>query len=210
MRCLYCDKQITKLDFKNIFMEEDSLCIECRKKLKLNRKYVDLGPIKVETLYDYDQGIYKELLIQYKECFDEALSSVFLYLLKDYIKLKYHGYSILYVPSSKQKLETRGFNHLELIFKPLGFKDVKGLKMRENLYQEGKNLAQRKAMIDNYIYEGERVNKVLIVDDVLTSGSSLLGAYNAIKPYSNKIKALVLARKENAFICEKKYVKMYK
>lgn len=200
MRCIYCGKEMAKFTLVSIFIKDDELCTDCRMQLKLNKKKINLGTLEVETLYNYDEGIFKELLIQYKECYDEALADVFLYLLDDYIRLKYHGYKILCVPSSEEKIRLRGFNHLEVIYGKVGLKRLNGLKMKEQLVQEGKNLKQRKMMINNYIYEGESVNKVLIVDDVLTSGSSMLGVYNAIKPYANKVKALSLARKENAFI----------
>lgn len=203
MRCIYCDKPIDKISIATLFLEEDKLCVNCRNRLKLNRKQVNIGSLKVDTLYNYD-GIFKELLIQYKECYDEALAPVFLYLLKTVIMLKYWGYKIVFVPSSKQKLEKRGFNHLELIFKDVQLNTVKGLKMKSEIIQEGKNLSQRRAMVDNYIYEGKKLNKVLIVDDVLTSGSSINGVYKAIYPYAKRVKALALARKENAFIENKK------
>lgn len=203
--CIYCDKEMNKINFTNLFLEEDILCMDCRKKLKKDIKYIDIGPIKVETFYDYD-SLFKSLLIQYKECLDEALKDVFLYTLKDYIKYKYHGYKIVFIPSSKTKIEKRGFNHLEEIFRGVKLTKASGLKMKEELIQEGKNSFQRKAMADNYLYEGDVLDEVLIVDDVLTTGSSMLGAYNAIKPYANKVKGLALARKENAFICEKKCI----
>lgn len=194
MRCLFCDKKIEKYSLKSILLEEDSICCDCRDLLKVDRKIEKIGDLKIETFFEYE-GIYRSLLIQYKECYDEALKDVFLYDIKDYIKLKYFGYQILYVPSSEAKIKERGFNHLELMFDSLHFKKVTGLRSKKELIQEGKSGLVRKQMIDNYLYGGPRLNKVLIVDDMLTTGSSITGVYNTIVPYSNKIKCLVLASK---------------
>ena len=200
MRCLYCDKKINKITIQSILLEEDMLCVECRKSLKVNKKYVYIDELKVETLYNYDEGLFKDFLIQYKECFDEALAPIFLYLLKDYIRYKYFGYKLLFVPSRKEKIESRGFNHLEKVFESLKMPIIYGLSMKQELAQEGKNLSDRRSMIDNYTYSGKPLNKVLIVDDVITSGSSIKGIYKAIKPHACSVRALTLARKENAFI----------
>lgn len=208
MRCIFCDSQINKISIASLLYENDELCVECRNKLKINRKVFYLQDLKIETLYDYDSGIFRDLLIQYKECKDEALKDVFLYGLLEYIKIKYWNYSVLYVPSSKSKISERGFNHLPMIFSKLHFKQVDGLKMRDELVQEGKNSSQRRQMLTNYVYEGKPLKNVLIVDDVLTTGSSVLGVYNAIKPYSKRVKALILAKKENAFIFENKCAKI--
>ena len=195
MKCLFCDEYIDRYTFSSLFLQEDHLCVKCRNALKVCREYLNIDELMIECLYEYD-GIFKSMLIQYKECYDEALSEIFLYKLKEYIELKYHGFELLFVPSSKTKLEERGFNHLELIFKDVRLKRVKGLHMKEDLIQEGKSLSERKVMINNYIYKGNRLNKVLIVDDVLTTGSSIYGVYNAIKPYcGGSIKALSLSRK---------------
>lgn len=98
-------------------------------------------------------------------------------------------------PSTRAKLEYRGFNHLKGIYERLGFKEVLGLRAKEELIQEKRNRNERKRMIDNFIYEGERKKKVLIVDDVLTTGSSVLGVYKAIKESCDEIKIVVLSRK---------------
>lgn len=195
MRCIYCLKSIDKYTLSSLFLEEDILCYRCRDLLKLNKSTFMLDSLKVETFYDYD-GIFRDLLIQYKECYDEALADVFLYKLKDYIKYKYFGYKIVLMPSSIKKIDERGFNHLELIFNKVGLDIVDGLKMKEELIQEGKNLYERQLMINNYVYDGPNLDKVLIVDDVITTGSSMLGAYKALSKRGNKIRAISLAKKK--------------
>ena len=67
--------------------------------------------------------------------------------------------------------------------------------MKTELIQEGKNAEQRREMEDNYIYEGEALGKVLLFDDVVTTGSSLMGTFWAIKGKTAKIKVLSLAYK---------------
>jgi len=208
MRCLYCGKEIVKQNLVSIFIEDDMLCDICRKQLKINHRYREIDNLKIEVLYNYDVGLFKSLLIQYKECYDEALSPVFLYLIKDYINIKYHGYKLLFVPSSKEKLELRGFDHLKLIFSDVKLKHVDGLSMKQELIQEGKGYGDRRKMLNNYVYSGEKLDKVLIVDDVLTSGSSVLGIYRAIKPYATKVRSFVLSCKENAFTLNKNYDKI--
>ena len=49
-------------------------------------------------------------------------------------------------------------------------------------------------MIGNYYYEGEFVPKVLIVDDISTTGASLLAVKEAMKGHCRVIKALVLSK----------------
>ena len=199
MKCLYCDKPIDKISFRSIFLKDDDLCPECRGKLKPKRTIVKVEEMEVETFYEYD-GMYKSLLLQYKECLDEALKKVFLYELSDYINMRYHGYLICFVPSSKEKLESRGFSHLKLMFEEVKLKQLKGLRMKEELCQEGMDLDQRKRMLNNFVYEGKQADRVLLVDDVLTSGSTLLGAYRALLPKVTKIKVLSIAYRKNGNI----------
>ena len=121
------------------------------------------------------------------------MCDVFLYKVELLIKLKYLGYKVVYAPSSEDKRNKRGFDHLKLIFDRLGFETVKVEKKHEYI-QEGKSLNERKQMIDNYYYDGEHIDKLLIVDDVCTTGSTLLGIYKAFKCKTNAINALVLAK----------------
>ena len=193
MKCLYCDAKIYKESLYSLFIEKDKLCSACREKIKQNHQIFIRDGIKIETFYHYD-SLFKDLLLQYKECYDEALKDVFLYGIKERIILKYHGYKIIYVPRSKEKLNQRGFNHLKLIFDELHFEEVSGLRMIEELSQVNKDKKQREKMLNNYLYEGNKLDKVLIVDDVYTTGSSIIGVSRALKPYANNIRALTLAK----------------
>lgn len=193
MKCLYCDAKIYKESLYSLFIEKDKLCSACREKIKQNHQIFIRDGIKIETFYHYD-SLFKDLLLQYKECYDEALKDVFLYGIKERIILKYHGYKIIYVPSSKEKLNQRGFNHLKLIFDELHFEELSGLRMIEELSQVNKDKKQREKMLNNYLYEGNKLDKVLIVDDVYTTGSSIIGVSRALKPYANNIRALTLAK----------------
>ena len=150
--------------------------------------------MEVETFYDYD-GMFKSLLLQYKECLDEALKHVFLYEIADYINLRYMGYQICFIPSSSKKQEYRGFEHLKMMFEEVKLKELKGLRMKDELCQEGMNLKDRMKMLDNFVYEGKHGKKVLLVDDVLTSGSTLLGAYRCLILSFKTVKVLSVAYK---------------
>jgi len=201
MRCIYCDKEKKRESLSSLFGKEDLLCTECRKKLPLDRKILHMEGFDVETFYRYE-GFFSSLLLQYKECYDEALKDVFLYDLKDYIALRYHGYALAYVPGSIKKTKERGFLPLRGIFSSLGMREVKGLSLKEERIQEGKSREERMKMSANILYEGPKEKKVLIVDDVITTGSSVLGMYRALHPFTKKLRVLCLSRageKENAF-----------
>lgn len=193
MKCLYCDKTISRYSLYSLLIEKDKLCVNCRKDMKLKIKEFKIDNLECISFYEYD-SLFKTILLQYKECYDEALSDVFLYRIDLIIGLMFLGYKVVYVPSSLSKKEKRGFDHLRLIFERMGFKAIDGLKMKKELVQEGKDLRQRREMCDNYYYDGEYIDKLLIIDDVCTTGSSLIGVYNAFKGKAKIIRALVLAK----------------
>ncbi len=194
MNCLYCDRPIRSYTLRSILWKEDELCPECRKRLKVSRKIIDTGEFKVETFFEYD-GIFRDLLLQFKECHDEALKDVFLYDLKEYIEIRYHSYCLMFIPSSQKKREERGFSHLEEMFRTVQLKRASGLEMKKEMSQEGKNSAERRKMIGNFAYNGPFIKRILLVDDVLTTGSTLKGAFRCLKSHAFDVKVLTLAYK---------------
>lgn len=193
MKCKLCEANIDTISLYEIFTKRDVLCKKCRDSLKMNHRIYKTNDFEVEYFYDYDKA-FETLLLQYKECFDEALYDAFLYKIDTYINLRYFNYHIIYAPSSLYKKEKRGFDHLRKMFESVTLKEAKGLHLKQDLNQKSKSYFERVKMIDNFYYDGNPYDRVLIVDDVYTTGSTIMGIYKAIKPYAKHIKVLVLAK----------------
>lgn len=148
------------------------------------------------AIYRYN-NFFKSLLYQFKGCYDIELRDVFLEKQAFYLRIKYFGYYLVYIPSSFEDDKKRGFNHVEEIFKLLNLKYIKLLRKKYHFKQSDLSKKEREKIIDKLeIIDGFRVKdkKILLVDDVLTTGSSIKSAIRLITKYQPKdIKVLVLA-----------------
>ena len=192
-RCLICDCVIEDT-FNSLINESSLMCNKCNNSFKNRNEKFFVSGVEGEVFYYYDE-FFKELLFRYKGLGDYVLKDVFLFNKTNYIKRKYKGYSIVLAPSSNYIEDTRGFCHLEGIFKSLNFKMIKCFEKSEDWKQSDKNLSERKEIqkvikIDKRLLLG--VKKVLIVDDVLTSGSTIRAMISQMSPDIDK-KVLVLA-----------------
>ncbi|MFA6796563.1 MAG: phosphoribosyltransferase family protein [Bacilli bacterium] len=143
---------------------------------------------KITSLARYKPPLSK-LLIQYKENYDVELKSVFLSYYKSYLKIKFSGYSIVLVPSSLKKIKMREFDHLEMIFKELGLPILKVLSKKDGKEQKKNSASERKKVYQAInIHGGEVVSnkKILLVDDVITTGSTLKACLQLLKKYKPK------------------------
>ncbi len=191
--CLYCDKDLYHYTNLSHFLSDDPLCLECREKMMKKELNINLDSLKVKALYPYE-SLFRSILLQYKEACDEALYPVFLRPYLDYLRLLYHGYTIVTIPSSRSKLSYRGFDHMELMVSEVQLPKLKALCSIKDINQSQKDLKERRKMQNNFALLTRKLPaKILLIDDVITSGSSLLGAYNVLRPHVKKIKALTLA-----------------
>ena len=111
----------------------------------------------------------------------------------------YKDYLIVPVPSNIEDDNKRGFNHVVEIFKQLNlniypclFKKIK-FKQSDLSKKERMKVGNKFGIINGKIL---RNKKVLIVDDVITSGSSMKECIKIIREYGPYcIKGLVLCKK---------------
>lgn len=189
--CKVCFK-----DFDTIY-ENNSICDKCFNKFVTVYKHFKLDDVTGLVIYEYND-FFKSQLYQLKGCGDIELSSIFLERQKSIIKLKYFGYYVITMPSWHEDDEKRQFKHLIEIIKPLNLQVIDCLKKKIKFKQSTLNKKEREKVTNKFeIINGYQITnkKILIFDDVMTTGSSLKAAIYHIKKFKpKKIKILVLAR----------------
>ena len=123
---------------------------------------------------------------------------VFLNLFSNEIKTIYKGYKLIPIPSYENDDQIRGFNHVVETFGLLGLKMLNILEKTAHHKQAEKNAKSRKEIV-KFLAIKNHINlskeKVLLVDDIYTTGSTMKTAINLIEKLNpREIKVLVLAK----------------
>ena len=178
------------------------LCNTCRKSIKvINEVYQD------EIIsYGYYGGVLKDLILKFKYKNNFTAGDILAEFLEEYIikNFEYKEYIITYIPLSKKSKKYRGFNQCEYIAKKISrdlsievldiltkqkeTKEQKTLK-RDERYENIKNAFTIEKGLDIKNY------KIILIDDVTTTGATLQEAYKLLKKFEVKdIKLLTLAK----------------
>ena len=173
------------------------ICSKCQSELEPKFTRFKINGYKATAIYDYSSFI-KNLVYLYKGCFDYELNEVFLNLFFKEIKLKYKGYKIIPIPSYIKDDEQRGFNHVVEAFKSLGLESLQIITKTAHHKQADRGFAERHE-INKYLVLNSNVSlekqRVLIVDDIYTTGSTMRAVINLVEKLNPKeIRVLVLAK----------------
>lgn len=194
--CRLCMQNLTKQQTIFDFIQQDQmLCTPCRQQLKRIDIHVIWKGIPLHILYEYNDFL-ENMIFQYKEGHDTALQDVFFY--EDINKLydRFRHYAIVIMPSSEEKIEERGFMPVKAMLSRCRLPIIEPFYKSENHKQSLQSFENR-ALIRNVIHlkPGFRLpaKKLLLVDDVCTSGSTLECAYHLLEKHTYKIEAVVLS-----------------
>lgn len=183
------------------------LCGNCLTALEVANKVVRCNGYRMYILYVYNTFI-ESMLFQYKEGRDIALAPVFFHMIVYQLQIRFRNYVIVLMPSSKEKTLERGFHSLyEMvcycklpIIDP--FYKIENRKQSLQSFENRKKISQVIKLKPDYILPNK---KLLLLDDVCTSGSTIAHAYHLLKHHKCKIDAFVLSAHPRFILdCEKK------
>ena len=156
--------------------------------------------------YGYYGGVIKDLILKFKYKNNFTAGDILSQFLEEYIleNIDYKQFIITYIPMTKKAKRKRGFNQCEYIAKKIADSlDIRCEKMliKVKNTQEQKRLRkdERKQNISGSFDIVKNINlenkKIILIDDVTTTGFTIKEAYNVLKKYGAKeIKLLTLAK----------------
>ena len=196
--CLICLEPILKnISFVHI-LNPLPICSNCIKKFHTLHLHEIWNEVPLTILYAYDE-FFKSLLFQYKGLYDYALKDVFFALYKPQLQKKYRNHIYVIAPSNEEDNQIRGFAPVEEIVKTISPHVFTGLYKKEKYkqsslsYQERQEVENRIGIRNGELLKGK---KIVLVDDVMTSGATLKACFKLVKEYSpQSIDILVLSKK---------------
>lgn len=194
--CKRCFEPLSYSSFHNVFSKEPVLCQKCYQEFHpIFKRFKVLG-VPALALYPYNEAI-RNTLFLFKGCYDYEMRKVFLDYQKTWLHFVYLGYVIVPAPSFAGHDEKRGFNHVVEMFSSLGLPIVRAIEKTEDIKQSSLNAKERAKVgrhlrwIDGISVKGK---KVLLVDDVYTTGSTMRALVRLVKAHNPKrIKVLVMS-----------------
>ena len=140
--------------------------------------------------YAYYEGHLRSALLNAKYRRDQALGLVFAQFLKQLLyDQKWDVDAVVPIPLSKERLRQRGYNQVELFARPLAlmkqfeYRPMALKRIKETQSQVGLSLEARWHNLDNAFEakpEMVMAKKVLLLDDVMTTGATLSAASDAL------------------------------
>lgn len=195
-------------DFDIFFYDDQLICPDCLKNFKLHKQVYNIEGTPLYVLYEYNEFL-ERLLFQYKEQKDVVLKDIFLNK-HTYLKKHFKKYCVCGLCSSDTKRMERGFEATVDMYSTLDVFVHSPFYKKEDIKQSSQSKNQRAHIKDilalKSLYPLPK-QKILLVDDVCTTGNTLSAAQKLLHPDCMFVLAAhplwILANKENMVVKSK-------
>lgn len=176
------------------------ICKECEE----NLKQYEINLVQKDKFFIYKyQDIIRNLLLNYK--FNDAsyLANSFAYLIKNNKKIYsiLESYDIIIpVPLHKKRMLERGYNQTELIAKKLGIPvETNCLIKTKNIKPQSTKTAKERQIDIKNVFAIQNIDKIknkklLLLDDIYTTGSTANECIKTLSKATNEIGFLAIAK----------------
>lgn len=176
-RCPHCRKKLAV---------DEEACLDCE---FIKQRFVPVDCI--HCLYDYNDVV-RSTIHQYKFHKDIVLAELFAGQLERHPMT--HIDAVVPMPTSEERLHERGFDTINEIVRHTKLNICSCLKTQARKKQAELTKSERLKEDNPFFLEGTPPQKILIVDDIYTTGLTVHRAAEVLRKHSEYIEVLTFAR----------------
>lgn len=193
--CVNCEKKIY----------DKLICDDCMELINKNPAFsYTIDGIEFLEIGATYSGLLKKILLKFKFdnrlSYEEILGDI---MIEKLLKYNLDNYIITSVPMTKRRENKRGYNQAELLARYIGRElDLEYVevfeKIKETPFQVGLDESARKENLENSFGLKNYSENILIIDDVITTGSTIRELVKVAKKNGIKKVAAIVAATEIA------------
>lgn len=189
--CRICFEPIDKIFFLDEIIHLEVVCKKCREIITYKIRVIHILGIHIWGLLPY-KGDTRLLMLRFKEGKDRYIAEV---LMRRLSFLRFIPNAVVVcVPSNARSIQERGFEPSSELGKYLGL-PLEFCVINSSLKQQKYNTVEERKEVGKFL-TGTSLEKlenktVFIVDDILTTGSTMKAMHDIIKPHCKRVFCIV-------------------